>query len=139
MPHSSFSFTITLFFIALTLLLNGFLGLERFGQSDFVKTGFPLLIGDIGGYDFDEFIGIIATAALPLGVFFFFLASSISRGTFSNGLSHIFISLLTLLGAFLFYQRWNAKNLLDCGVFLCAFYGPESKKTDTANGYYQSK
>lgn len=127
-----------LFFLSFALILLGYLGIERFGASSFVKTGFPRIIFHIGGYDGSEFIGIIvSTVALPLGILVFYSASWRSISLFPPTV-HALLLALCLGFAWLMYTEWNAKNLIECGFFLCAFWGEKSKRGDTPNGFYQS-
>ena len=133
-------FAVLLYVAGLLTLVAGFAGIEIFGDSDFVKTGFPAIIPGIGGYTSDQFIGIgIGTVCLPVGCWLLSWAVWLSKTHLKVGSLHIALACLHAAFVSVMYTRWNARNLIECGVFLCALYGPKTKENDTANGYYQCK
>jgi hypothetical protein len=128
-----------LYALGFALFAAGFVGVEEFGSADFVKTGFPRIAFSIGGYDSYQFIGVVTgVVCLPLSTSVLTTASSLLR-TSSDVPSFVNfgISILSFVMAAIMFDRWKARNLLECGLFLCAFYGPNGKKDDTANGYFQ--
>jgi len=131
------------FLFGFTLLAAGFVGMEEFGHSGFVRTGFPRVAFGIGGYDSFQFIGVTAgVIALPAATTVLTTAAWKSA-SFPVSLSTACVQLALALFYFGFstvmYHRWRAENLIQCGFFLCAFYGSDSKKGDYPNGFYQSE
>jgi hypothetical protein len=133
--------TASTFALGYALLTSAFLGVELFGSSDFVKTGFPRIALSIGGYDSYHFLGVAAAVVcIPLATSVLTTAAWKSRSLKGNAiLMHLPVFVLYIGLASVMFDTWKARNIVSCGFFLCAFYGPTSKKDDTANGYYQCK
>ena len=131
-------FALTSYLLGIASFAAGFAGHEYFGSSDFVKTGFPLIALGVGGYNSRQFVAvIISTVALPLS------SVALSKGALTSRLAwpkwwlHTALAGIHIGMASVMYGRWRASDLVNCGVFLCAFYGPDGKANDTPNGYYQ--
>jgi NAD(P)H-flavin reductase len=131
--------SLLLFVFGFSLFAAGFVGVEEFGASDFVKTGFPKFVSSFGGYNSFQFIGVTtAVIALPLSTTLITIASQISYSAFNGSvIVHFVVSLLSIALAWLMYDRWNAKDLFNCGLLLCSYFGSDLKENDTANGYFQ--
>lgn len=131
--------TIIMALVAFGLLAVGSIGVDIFGESWFVKTGFPAIAGSIGGFSTNQFYGVaLSTICLPTGGA---MAMTVAQRVYwihESIVALLFLSAIAAYSSASIWTSWRADDLLACGWMFCAFSQTTKKSTDTANGYYQA-